>query len=232
MKKSKNLSASLTSGETLWGFFWMVFQFMFLPSLLAYGNSLLKRPFSGAELNFCYYFLNFLAVFCIFSSFLKKSALQVKKHPAYFLQAIILGFVAYYACSWVVGWFIGLIRPGFANLNDSAIAKLSSGSYFLMAIGTVLLVPPVEECLFRGLIFRNLYEKSHWAAYLISIIAFAAIHLMNYLTVYSPLGLILAFLQYVPAGLCLAWSYAKADTIFAPIVIHAIVNAMGISTMR
>ena len=232
MKKNKNLSASLTSGETLWGFFWMTFQFLVLPWLLAYGNALLPRPFSGAEVNFCYYLLSFLAVFCIFSSYLKKSATQVKKHPAYFIQAIILGFAAYYACSWVVGWFINLIRPGFANLNDSAIAKLSGSSYFLMAVGTVLLVPPAEECLFRGLIFRNLYGKSRWAAYLVSIIAFAAIHLMNYLTVYSPLDLVLAFLQYVPAGLCLAWSYTKADTIFAPIVLHAIVNAMGISAMR
>ena len=44
--------------------------------------------------------------------------------------------------------------------------------------------------------------------------------------------MLMALLQYLPAGLCLAWSYAKSDTIFAPILIHALVNAWGIYEMR
>jgi len=36
----------------------------------------------------------------------------------------------------------------------------------------------------------------------------------------------------MPAGLCLAWSYTKSDTIFAPIVIHALVNATAIGFLR
>jgi len=82
------------------------------------------------------------------------------------------------------------------------------------------------------LIFRELYGKSRWAAYLVSIAAFAAVHIIGYLRVYSPMELLLSFLQYLPAGLCLAWSYAKSDTIFAPILIHTAVNAIGISAMR
>ena len=50
--------------------------------------------------------------------------------------------------------------------------------------------------------------------------------------VYSPLEICMAVLQYLPAGLCLAWSYAKADTIFAPILIHAAVNYITINGLR
>ena len=89
-----------------------------------------------------------------------------------------------------------------------------------------------EECIFRGLIFRNLYGKSPWAAYLISMIAFACIHILGYIGLYSPLELVLALLQYLPAGLCLAWSYTRADTIFAPIIIHAAVNYITINGLR
>ena len=39
-------------------------------------------------------------------------------------------------------------------------------------------------------------------------------------------------LQYLPAGLCLAWSCIRGQTIFAPIVIHALVNAVGIYRLR
>ena len=42
----------------------------------------------------------------------------------------------------------------------------------------------------------------------------------------------MAFLQYLPAGLCLAWAYTKADTIFAPILIHAIINAVSIGLVK
>ena len=106
------------------------------------------------------------------------------------------------------------------------------GSSFLMTLGTVVLVPPVEECLYRGLIFRRLYGVNKWAAYIVSIVVFALIHIIGYIGSYSPLELCMAVLQYLPAGLCLAWAYTKGGTIFAPIFIHAFVNAVGIYRMR
>ena len=83
-----------------------------------------------------------------------------------------------------------------------------------------------------GLIFRNLYGKSRWAAYIVSILVFAIIHIIGYIGKYSALELLMAVLQYLPAGLCLAWSYAKADTIFAPILIHAAINAGSIIALN
>ena len=44
--------------------------------------------------------------------------------------------------------------------------------------------------------------------------------------------LLIAFLQYLPAGLWLAWSYIKGDTIFVPIAIHAAVNFITINGFR
>ena len=86
--------------------------------------------------------------------------------------------------------------------------------------------------MYRGLIFRNLYGKSRWAAYIVSILAFAVIHIIGYIGRYSALELLMAFLQYLPAGLCLAWAYTKADTIFAPILIHAAINFLSIHALR
>ena len=105
-------------------------------------------------------------------------------------------------------------------------------SRLLVVIGTVILVPTAEECFFRGLIFRNLYGKSHWAAYLVSMLAFAFVHILGYAGQYTPLEMLMALLQYLPAGLCLAWSYTKADTIFAPIAIHAAVNFITLTSWR
>ena len=147
-------------------------------------------------------------------------------------QAVILGLAAYYACTFCTTWIIDLLAPGYSNYNDEAISAMSRGNDFLMLIGTVVLVPPFEECLYRGLVFRNLYSRNKWVAYTVSILLFAVIHILGYIGMYSPLELLMAVLQYLPAGLCLAWSYVKADTIFAPIFIHAAVNFITISGIR
>ena len=232
MRKNRSISSYLSSQETISGFVYLAFQLIFLPSMLTWTNAQLDHPLNSAELNFVFYLINFMAMLLIFHDFLGRSASQVSHHPAYFCQAVILGFVAYYACNYVTTWVIRQLVPTFSNYNDESIAAMSHGNYFLMFVGTVILVPPVEECFYRGLVFRNLYGKSRWAAYIVSILAFAAIHILGYIGKYSPLELLMAFLQYLPAGLCLAWSYTKADTIFAPILIHAAINFISIGGLR
>ena len=232
MKKYRSLSTRQSEQEIILGWVYFFFQLLVLPSLLVWGNTRAGRPFSEAELNFTFFSINFAAVLWIFHRFLSGSFRQVRVHPAYFCQAVILGLAAYLACSKGMDWLLARIAPGYSNANDASIAALSRGNFTLMAIGTVLLVPPVEECFYRGLIFRPLYGRSPWAAYLLSMAAFSLAHIVGYLGSYSLREMVVCFLQYLPAGLCLAWSYTKSDTIFAPIVIHALVNAWGIWQMR
>ena len=232
MRKNRSFSGNLTNQETIGGFCYLAFQLIFLPGLLSWINGFLDHPLNTAELNFVFYLVNFIAILLIFHSFLGRGLSQATQHPAILCQAIILGLAAYYACNWFTTWTIRHLVPGFSNYNDESIAAMLGGNYFLMAVCTLILVPPVEECLYRGLIFRNLYGKSRWAAYIVSILVFAIIHIIGYIGKYSAVELLMAFLQYLPAGLCLAWAYTKADTIFAPIVIHAVINAVSIGLMR
>ena len=232
MTKSKSTGCAMTRQETLCGFIYMAFQFIFLPSLLFAVNDLLHQPMAEAELNFLYYFINFIAMVVLFHDFLGASAGYAWNHPSQFIQAVILGFVAYYACFYAVDKTVSLLLPGFSNRNNASIFSMRDQSPLLMFLGTVILVPPFEECIFRWLIFRNLYKKSHWTAYTVSILAFALVHIVGFLGSYSPLEILMAVLQYLPAGLCLAWSYTKAGTIFAPIVIHAAVNYITLNGIR
>ena len=105
-------------------------------------------------------------------------------------------------------------------------------NFWVMAIGTVFLVPVAEEALHRGLIFGSLYQKSHMAGYLLSAAIFSAVHIFGYTGVYTPLHLVLAFLQYIPAGLTLCWAYRLSGSIYAPILIHATINAISLISLR
>lgn len=232
MRKSRSISTALTGQETLRGFVYLAFQMLVLPSFLAWSNTQLAQPLNDAQLNFVFYMVNFIAMLLIFHDYLGRSMTHALRHLADLCQAVILGFVAYYACRQATTWLIGLLVPSFINYNDSAIAAMSRGNAFLMLIGTVVLVPPFEECIYRGVIFRSLYSKNHTAAYILSMVVFAIIHILGYLGTYTPLEILMATLQYLPAGLCLAWAYVKADNIFASIIIHAAVNYITITGMR
>lgn len=213
-----------------WGY--LLFQLILMPSLMNAINGILPHKLTQTELNFTFFLLNFLAVTVIFHRFLGNSFDQILRHPGSFCEAIILGTVAYYACTWLITWSVTKLDPGFSNANDASMSALTQGNWYMMAVGTVILVPLAEECFYRGLVFRPLYSHSHAAAYLISTAVFAFIHIAGYIGKYSPLGLVLCFLQYLPAGLCLAWSYVRGDTIWAPILIHAFINARSIYALR
>ena len=228
MIKNRTTSPCPSGQESITGACYLAFQMLLLPSVLYWINGQISPSLSDPELNFLYYLVNFIAVLVIFHDFLARSLSQLLHHPIDALQAAVLGFVAYYVCFYAVDALVSILVPGYTNYNDESIAALSRGNYFLTFIGTVILVPLAEECFFRGLIFRNLYKKSHWAAYCISIAAFACIHILGYIGQYSAKELIIAIAQYIPAGLWLAWSYIKGDSIFVPVIIHSAVNFITI----
>ena len=222
----------LTHNQKMLGWFYLLFEFFVLPGLLGLLNDLLPVPLPDAALNFLYFSINFVVILLIFHNFLKKSLETAGQKFWVFLQAVVLGFAAYWICGTALTYGITAVLPSFANVNDASIGTMAASHFWLMAIGTVLLVPVVEECLFRGLIFLELHSHSRLLAYCLSTICFGIIHVMSYIGTYDALTLMLCFIQYIPAGIWLAWAYEKADSIFAPILIHTAINAIGIYGLR
>ena len=222
----------MSRSEKIWGWLYMAFSLLALPSLLQLLNGKLAAPMNESTLNFAFYCVNFFCLCCIFRKFLRDSLVAAWRDLWNFVQAVVLGYVALWAATKALDFVMDHLIPGFTNINDSAITEMVHANYTLMAISVILLVPLAEEVLYRGLFFRNLYRSSQVAAYLVSMAAFAAVHVLGYIGSESVTTLVVCFLQYLPAGLCLAWTYTKADNIFAPIVVHALVNAIAIGAVR
>lgn len=232
MKKSKLLYIGMSRTEKILGWLYMAVSLLILPQLLNWVNNQLADPIPEATLNFVLYLTNFLFIAGIFHTFLRASLVAAWRDIWNFIQAVILGYVAYLAASKAMDFLMSFLVPGFSNINDAAIADLAKSNYILMLVGVVFLAPVTEEMLYRGLIFRELLHTSKAAAYLVSMAAFAAIHVLGYIGSEDIGRLVLCFIQYLPAGLCLAWTYTKADNIAAPMVVHAIVNAVAIGALR
>ena len=186
---------------------------------------------SDITCNIWYYAIGLAFTLVAMWKFLRQSYENMLNRFAYSFAMILAAYAVDLLLSLVLQLFMTFLGELPVPNNDT-ILDLAGQNYRRMFAVAVFMAPLVEECLFRGVIFRNLYSKSPWAAYLISMLAFALIHIVGFLGSYSPVDILLCMLQYLPAGLCLAWSCIRGQTIFSPIVIHALVNAVGIYRLR
>lgn len=221
----------MTRTETVLGWIYMAVQLLFLPTALVLINICLKSPLNEAELNFLFFFLNFLCTTIIFRKYLISCGKISFAAPGRCLVIAVFGYLLYWGLSLVVSMLILLVYPEFNNVNDAAIETMVDSNLVLTATGVILLVPVTEEVLFRGLIFQGLHRKSRFWAYAVSSIAFCMPHVLGYIGLYSPLHLLLCFLQYLPAGIALAWAYERSDSIWASVIIHTFVNLTGVGAM-
>ena len=227
----KKLSVTLTSRQRRWGWVYLALQLLILPSFLYLCNIFFNFQLSDTEINFLFFALNFICVTVIFHRFILENGKLALSSPLKVIATAISGYIVYTLLSYLLSTFILSLYPDFYNVNDDFVSGMVADDFNLMIVGTVLLVPITEEVLYRGLIFSSLYNRNRALAYIVSILAFAALHVINYIGAYSPLHLLLCFLEYLPAGFCLAWAYARTDSIWTPILIHTFVNFIAVSVM-
>ena len=230
--KQYDLGVHLTKGERIAGFCYLPF-YVFL---VAWGLRLLSRlaglDLSLAQINLIYGYINFAAIVIIFHRFLAQSLKHIVHSFWPFVQALILGFALYYAVNLALGLLLGWLWPGLENPADDTTIELVRSSGGVMLVCAVFLGPLVEETLMRGLIFGVIQPKNRIAAYAVSALMFAVLHLWQFAGSVS-VGVFLGdILLYLPAGLALAWTYEKAGTIWAPIVLHTFINALSLGAIQ
>ena len=226
------LSVATTRQENILGYIYLAFSQILLSSLIAIVAYYWGFPLSLAALNIVYFVVNFISIAAIFHRFLGRSLQVARKNIPKCLISVLLGFGVYYWCMILLGFLITWLDPNFANVNDQAITGMVEEHPRIIGFCTVVLVPVVEETLYRGLIFQQLQRKHRILAYIVSAAVFSAIHIVGFIGSASGFTLLLCFMQYLPAGIALAWAYERADTIVAPILIHMIINQIGLSAMR
>jgi len=94
----------------------------------------------------------------------------------------------------------------------------------LSIVSTVVLAPLAEEVFFRGLLQSMIrrYLRSGWLAVLIASALFAAMHLNQPQAIGSLFALAVA----------MGYNYERTGRLFAPILIHAIFNAVNLALWR
>ena len=216
---------NLTKSEWKNGMIAMAVCLLILPNLLSF---FLYGQLNVAQINFVSYFVTAAAAVYLLRSFLKRNLLTALERPIFTVYYACLGYLAQMVLGGLVAYGIYAIAADFVNLNDETVNAMLLGDPRLIITTVVVLAPIVEECLYRGLLFRGIYDRSPAAAWLLSVGLFSATHVVGYLGLYSPLEVAISFVQYLPAGIVLALTYRQTGTILGPMLTHSIINFMAV----
>ena len=175
-KSYYSLGCGLSRAEAIAGWCYLPFYLVLLSAGIQYAAALLHLSLSALTINIVYFSINLLFVLLVFRNFL----LQRFFGSGFwnFVQALILGFVLYYAGTWAI--------------------------------------QALEQLL----------------AYIVSALLFTLMHNWQYFGLHPFLSILLSCLPYIPASVALAWVYEKAGTIWAPITLHALINAMSFGLLN
>jgi membrane protease YdiL (CAAX protease family)/uncharacterized RDD family membrane protein YckC len=135
---------------------------------------------------------------------------------------IPLGFAAF-----VLQDLGGLIsRAIFPSANTTnqcvSIRSAFGGSLALTLLAVAVVAPIAEEIIFRGFTLRWLQGRTPlWAAAVVSAVLFSAAHV--------GWGEPSLFLPIFLSGLLLAYVYAKSQSVWPGVMVHATINALGVA---
>ena len=226
---SRSLGPNLTTAEQVAGFCYLPFYVILLALGLDFVNRLFGLNMTDLHINICYFVINALMTWIIFHKFLLRSFQSIRFWEL--VQALILGGVLYYVGLYLFSKIILLLNLEITSFNDEAVMALVAQNSTVMLVCSVFLAPVVEETLVRGLLFGAIHRKNRYVAYAVTVVFFAVIHVWQYLVIAEPVEVLLAALQYIPAGIALGWTYEKSNTIWAPIILHMVINAISFGIM-
>lgn len=215
--------------ELLWGCVHLLLHLFLLPTVLGAVFSLFSL--SAIWQNILYMVLMAGVVLWIFRRYLLESVLHFSRTLGKSLAVAAAGLGIYLLVNTLMNWLLHALGLSGQNLNDAAIVHMIRKALLPMVFCTVVITPLTEEVLYRGILFAGLYRFSRLAAFALSACVFSAIHVLPYLGQYTFEMSVANFLQYLPAGLVLAGSYAIAKNPIVPMLIHCAVNALGILLM-
>ena len=210
-------------------FAWAVTQLAALPNLPAWLSPLFETEHATTVTSMlAQYLLTFILCFFIFRRFLRREFDVFFDSPIWSVMSIISGYFLMYILSII---FSLMLVQFFDVETITAMVEGATSSSEPFATGTlfalnVFLGPFIFEPLFRGIIFGAIRKKNRTLAYAVSIFAFSAYYVLPLAV--SGLDWKVAFfaVQQIPAGFALARTYERTNSIWPPIFLHMIVNAM------
>ena len=143
------------------------------------------------------------------------------------IAAAGLSLVLFYGLNELLVRFFEVVLGAKVNLSDTIITAQTAKAPQESLLVMVVLMPIVEELLFRGYVFGLLRGRDRVMAYGASCLLYTALYIGRLLLEGGGLPGVALVLQYLTVSAVLAWSYDKTGTIWTPVLVHITVNALA-----
>ncbi len=157
-KSYYSLGCGLSRAEAIAGWCYLPFYLVLLSAGIQYLAALLHVSLTALTINIVYFSINLLFVLLVFRNFL----LQRFFGSGFwnFVQALILGFVLYYAGTWAIQALEQLLAGQFTIYNNETVNDLIFENRYVMLAVSVIFAPVIEETLVRGVVFGTIRPAS------------------------------------------------------------------------
>ncbi len=217
----------LTRTQTVLGWMYLPLHFFVIPVLTAMALHYAPGDYTDVTVNKIYFGVGIAFVLIALGEWLRRNFYVLLDDPGRFAMCLAAGFAMDYLLS-VVATLVLMLVEGFGdNPNNAGIMQMADADYGAMIGIAVFLAPVVEESIFRGVVFGSIRRKSRAAAYVVSILLFALLHVWQYVVAYGDPWYFVYMLQYLPVSFVLAWLYERSGTIWTSIAFHMMFNALA-----
>ena len=181
--------------------------------------------------NLIYYGAGFVFALTVMFRFLRAGFDAMLDRPGRCVLAAVLALAAEYAMSMLAALLMLALLSSAANPNNAATLDFAEQNYGALRALGLFIGPIVEETLFRGVVFGSLRTRSRVLAYLVSTLLYGLYHVWQYALIYADAGMLLYAVQYIPVSLALAFCYERTESVWPPVFVHMIVNAVSFSVL-
>lgn len=219
------------------GLYWVVYQIVlsFILSLM-----IASLHFDGRDFHYlliAYYIVNLLMVLLIFRKYLIDSFWAAKLDPKGFFSSVGLGLAVLVVLEIPILLFHHFAGD-FLQYTPLPIAEPLLGnpvSVWLpldpLLIGALMVfaAPVVTGCLYYAVGFAAAAQERPWLGYLI-VALLSAIPAVLLITSYGHdvARAAIIYASTLPFHLCACWVYQRTDSIWGPILFHAVTNIFGV----
>lgn len=212
----------LTGSEYLRGWIFFALYVFVFPFLMAWVQRAFPTEWPVAEANVVYYLLVAVLLFLLLWNFLRENFSLLLDWLPENLFALVTGLIGALALYLLVM----LVPYPVANPNTTSyVAEFFFAPEATIVI-LIVLMPVVEEVLFRGLLFGCVRGYSRPLAWVLSIVVYCVYCVWQFVFSYGAFDLryLALMLQYLPMSIALTWAYDIGGSIWTPVLLHAAIN--------
>lgn len=179
-----------------------------------------------AEANVLYYAFLFTLSLLLFWSFLRKDFVELWS----WLPENLFGAVVGLAVVAVFRVLIYKLPISPADPIGAQYAEQYAAAPIPTLVLILVLIPLVEEVLFRGLAFGNLRGYSKILAYVVCVSFYALAQVWRYALDFQTPAYLLLSILYLPMSLALTWCYDNGGSVWSCAILHAGINGVILLT--